>query len=235
MRKERIARIAAVVACTALIAGVTVTQAVANLPDCSNCIESSDIAAGAVRASELNNDLDDSITANDLAASAVGKTELAANAVGTSELLAAASAAVATIAVAGNTTGTGTETIETFTVTVPGPGYLRLTLDGTLWMNLDATTTASELEFATIGLCTATDSISGSDCGNPQSWSFQDADNATGTNHTPAVSLTRTVQVASAGTHTYYINADVAASTLDLWDAQVTALFAPDTLTIATP
>ena len=86
MKRTRIMQVALVTISTLLITGLAVNSATANLPDCSNCIEAGDIATGAVNAAELDNDLDDSITANDLASSSVGAAEVAAGAIGASEL-----------------------------------------------------------------------------------------------------------------------------------------------------
>jgi hypothetical protein len=69
------------------VAGFIAGPASANLSGCSNCITAGDIAAGAVRASELNDDLDNSITANDLAAGSVRKSELATGSVGSLEII----------------------------------------------------------------------------------------------------------------------------------------------------
>lgn len=82
-----------IISCSLAVAAIGVvfvasmgSVAVANLPSCSNCIESGDIASGAVKASELNNDLDDSITANDLASGSVGASEILNGSVGYSDL-----------------------------------------------------------------------------------------------------------------------------------------------------
>ena len=69
-----------------LITGIAGGPAMADLPSCTNCIEAGDIASGAVRASELGNDLDDTVDRNDIATGGVGSAEILNGSVGGADL-----------------------------------------------------------------------------------------------------------------------------------------------------
>lgn len=85
-RARTITRLVAALASAGLIAALAAAPATANLGGCSECIEASDIATGAVRAAELSNDLNDTIDANDIATGAIRTAEIRNDTITTADL-----------------------------------------------------------------------------------------------------------------------------------------------------
>ena len=144
----------------------------------------------------------------------------------------------------GTTSATTPTALSSFTVQVPGPGTVLVTVAGMLMINADATTQAALTVPARIGLCDtpATDT----QCAGTytQVW-YQDADDADAANATPAFTLTRTVAVAAAGPRVFYVNGEAPATpgaSLSLWVDPIvgagpvaSATFVPAALTVTTP
>jgi hypothetical protein len=136
-------------------------------------------------------------------------------------------------------------TLDSFTVTLPGPGTLTVTVSGFYLIDADAPGTTSITVKGDLGLCdTANDSVQ---CGNTyvDLW-YQDADDDSDVNTTPAFTLTRTVAVSGAGTRTFYLNGQAASpgQAITLWgDGNVapnkgptaTAVYSPATLLVTRP
>lgn len=152
--------------------------------------------------------------------------------------------AVGSVTLEGTTTATTPTALDSFTVEVPGPGTVLVTVSGMLLVNADATTMAALTVPARIGLCDTP--ASDSQCGGTYSqvW-YQDADDTDDSNTTPAFTLARTVTVAAAGPRVFYVNGEAPPSpgaSLSLWvdpivgDGPVaTATFVPATLTVTSP
>jgi len=143
------------------------------------------------------------------------------------------------------TTSNGTPTtLDSFTVTVPGPGMLTVTVSGFYYIGAQAPGTTSITVLGDLGLCDTADTDT--TCGDTYTnlW-YQDADNDSNVNTTPAFTLTRTVAV-TAGDRTFYVNGQAASpgQPIALWGTSTTnanagptasAVFTPATLTVTRP
>ena len=135
------------------------------------------------------------------------------------KLSAAARAAAGSVALDGSTSATTPTTLDSFTVAVPGPGTLLVSVAGALLVNADATTMAALTVPARVGLCDTP--ASDSQCAGTYSqvW-VQDADDTDASSPTPGFTLTRTVAVSGAGARTFYVNGEApatAGASVALW------------------
>jgi hypothetical protein len=171
--------------------------------------------------------------------------QLADGAVSAAKLASDARAAAGSVVLSGTTNATTPTTLDSFTVDVPAPGTLLVTVSGFLLIDADATTASALTLPGRIGLCDTADSDG--QCGGTYTsvW-YQDADDTDDQNATPAFTLVRTVSVGSAGQRKFYLNgekpADVAATSLTLWQdlpfgqgPVATAMFFPGPLTVTEP
>jgi len=157
--------------------------------------------------------------------------------------------AVGAVMLAGDGTATTTNTtpttLDSFTVGVPGPGSLTVTVNGFYYIGAKAPGATSITVVGNLGLCDTADVDT--TCGGTyvDLW-YQDADNDSDVNTTPAFSLTRTVAVATAGDRTFYLNGQAASpgQPIALWGAgppnanagpTASAVFTPATLTVTRP
>ncbi len=147
-----------------------------------------------------------------------------------------------------STSATTATKLDSFTVQIPGAGALTVIVSGFYWLNADAAGANSLTTSFQLGLCDTEAAFD--QCGGAlfQPY-FQDADDTSSTNATPAFTVTRTVAVGGAGTRTFYLNGAVtnAAHTLHLRghsDGDVddgtkgpiaTAIFTPAGLTVSRP
>lgn len=146
--------------------------------------------------------------------------------------------AVGVIRLDGSTTSESVTTLDSFTVTAPGPGTLYVQVAGDFWSDMDASTTSSVTDFFRWGICDAANSSAS--CGETWIDTYtQDADNASGLNDTPGSARARMVTVASAGTRTFYLNAHRASSASDIntYNTYATVIFLPgsSSLSISSP
>ena len=128
-------------------------------------------------------------------------------------------------------TAAGPTELGRFTTTAPGKGALVVSVEGTLWHDLDAPGAASVTAAGELGVCSATATLASASCGEPLDVWTQDADNSSAANTTEPFAVTRVVPV-SAGATTLYLNAanyGPAGSTFGMWNAPtVTAIWTPD-------
>lgn len=204
MRTRKVGQVAAALASALLIVGVFVGQAGAN--HCNGCIDKADIARNAVGSPELVNG---GVQAEDIDTGAVRTGDIKNQTILPKDLAAKARTRVGVVELAGATDDT-TDTLEldAFTVTVPAAGTLVVIVQGNYWINGDSTTTTGAdgiVNEATIGLCTATATLSSLACGDTQSLFDSDADGNDSTNNAPAYSLVRSFSV-TAGARTFYVN-----------------------------
>jgi hypothetical protein len=146
-----------------------------------------------------------------------------------------ATAAAGSVTLSGSTASAVAATLDQFTVTVPGPGFLLVTVSGQWWYNADATTTSSLTTLFFMGLCDFP--ASSTTCGGTWiDYNYQDADNVSSTNSTHGFSITRVVPVV-AGPNVFYWNAHNNGSgfTLFSYGVTATALFVPTSLTVTSP
>jgi hypothetical protein len=157
----------------------------------------------------------------------------------------AAGAVVLAGAGVATTTNTTPTKLDSFTVTVPGPGTLTVTVTGFFFIDAQAPGTTSITVVGDLGLCDDPDV--NTTCGGTYTdlW-YQDADNDSDVNTTPAFTLTRTVAVAAAGDRTFYVNGQAASpgQRIALWGTgpadpnagpTATAVFTPTTLAVTRP
>ena len=138
--------------------------------------------------------------------------------------------AVGMIELVGTTTSASADTIDSFTVSVPGPGTLYVQVAGDFFHNLDAGAATSLTAAYSWGICDTPNASTS--CGGTYQPTFtQDADDASGTNDTPGSLRARVVSVAGSGSRTFYLNAARAASAseLETWNTYATVLFLPGT------
>lgn len=136
--------------------------------------------------------------------------------------------------------GSTTDTFDEFTVNVPASGVLEVRVEGMLWLDFDSGSGNSVIGNATIGLCTAPDSLSSNDCGQAyyNLWS-QDADDAESSNETDPFTITRVLNV-PAGPRTFYLNGFAQDGVINIFGgpgydgAQVFATYHHGTLTLTT-
>ena len=180
-----------------------------------------------------------------IAPGGVATGHLADGAVTSAKLGPGARTAAGSVVLTGGTGATTPTKLDSFTVNVPAPGTLLVTVAGMLYIDADSTVAQSLTVAVRIGLCDTPDSDS--DCGGTYSqvWS-QDADDASSLNSTPAFILTRTVSVAASGPRVFYVNGEVPASpagiALTLWQDPIvglgpvaTAMFFPGSLSVTRP
>ena len=143
------------------------------------------------------------------------------------------------------TTSTTPTTLDSFTVTAPGPGMLTVTVSGFYFIGAQAPGTSSITVLGDLGLCDTADTDT--TCGDTYAnlW-YQDADDDSNVNTTPAFTLTRTVAVAVAGDRTFYVNGQAASpgQPIALWGTSTTnanagptasVVFTPATLAVTRP
>ncbi len=157
--------------------------------------------------------------------------------------------AVGAVMLAGASTATTTNTtpttLDSFTVTAPGPGILTVTVSGFYFIDAQAPGASSITVLGDLGLCDTADTDT--TCGSTyvNLW-YQDADNDTDVNTTPAFTLTRTVAVATAGARKFYLNGQAASpgQPIALWGTSTTdanagptasVIFTPAALTVTRP
>ncbi len=227
-------------------------------------LQADSLTAGAISSSQI---LDNSLTQDDLAPGSVGPSELAAFAVQnvniaphavTSDKIEVgavnsnkiADSSIALIDLSsgavpsagstilnGSTSNTAPTTIDQFTVVVPGPGVLLITVTGQFYLDLDAPASTSLIDNCALGLCeSANSSVT---CGS--SWTtryYQDSEDASPNpiSHTEQFILQRTITVYNSGVRTFYLNGSAGASSgASLFlssNATVTVLFIPKALTV---
>lgn len=236
MTKERIIRVVTTFAAAGLILAMFVQSAIANLPNCTNCVEDIDIAANSVGASELKNDLADSIDANDIETGGVKSAEIANGSVKKGDLAANARVAGGEVKVLDSTQTTSTTATDlaAITVTAPAAGYIYVNVWGDWYLNLDVAANTSDGTDADLALCTTADTILDATCGEHLDlwWVDDEGDSPSSLNAENAWSLSRVIPV-SAGANTLYLNAaSPDGNTLNVRSVFATALFLPSTLTV---
>lgn len=193
---------------------------------CAGCVGASDLAPTAATQKELD----------DIAAAAATKTDLDA-VKSTADTSAADVTALASrlsagsVLLSGWTASTSATTMDTFTVTAPADGVLVVTVAGFYLLDADSTTTSSRVTSAYLGLCDTSNSFS--DCQGAAHVYYEDPDNASSSNATPAFTLTRTVPV-TAGTRTFYVNGwSQSGASFYLWSpTRATAVWMPTELNV---
>ncbi|NIM93922.1 MAG: hypothetical protein GTO18_09460 [Anaerolineales bacterium] len=118
----------------------------------------------------------------------------------------AAQTAAGTANIYGFTTSSSVVEMDSFEVNVPGPGQLTVFVMGSTWLNCDSTSSSSRLcTAARLAICDT--SASYISCGSSlQRIDFEDPDNVDSTNEEHWLVLGRSVNVASSGPRTFYLN-----------------------------
>lgn len=169
--------------------------------------------------------------------SGVGTDQIADGAVGVIDLDPAAVPAIGQTFLGGSTGSTSTATIAQFTVNAPGPGYLYVMVSGQWWLDADATSSSSLYTYFFMGLCDAP--ANSFTCeGTYDDYNFIDPDDASSGNSTHGFTVTRVVQVGSAGPVPFFLNGHVTVpgQTLYLYGGvTATAMFFPVGLSVTNP
>lgn len=208
---------------------------------CAACIDSGEIANGAVTSAKIQ---DGEVSATDLEDGAALAEILDDDGSGSgldadlldgynaSQLMAAAGSA----SIWGLTTSESVAEMDSFTVNAPGPGTLTVVVMGSAYLDCDATSSSSRLcSAAYLGICDT--SASTTTCGETySSYYFEDPDNVSPTNEEEWIALARTVNVGSAGARTFYLNGRSHTSGM-LWriSGYVLAIFTPASMTVTNP
>jgi hypothetical protein len=137
---------------------------------------------------------------------------------------------VGSIELVGTVTATTPTTLDSFQVTVPGPGTLLVEVSGEFWVNADAAAVAARWSGTNWGICDTPNS-SAACAGTYDRSDYEDPDNTTSLNAPPGWYRARTVQVAAAGARTFYVNAarDANSVSVNTWNTFATVTFVPGT------
>lgn len=143
--------------------------------------------------------------------------------------------------IATSTTSVSPEEFAQISVTIPAPGIIFLQVNGNVYMDVDAPGASSAIASGSLHLCTAPASNLDVDCEDDSNriW-FQDADSTQNTNTTEAYVLTKTFVAETAGTYTFYLNAQThnAPSSFYIYfpdTTKATAMYFPQALTVTSP
>ncbi len=210
-----------------------------------NTLSGTDITDGTLNSADIANNtlttddiLDNTLTATDIATGGVGSAEILDGSVALIDLSGDIVPSVgSTVLSNGSATIATPTTLDSFTVTVPGTGYLLVTVSGQYYFDLDALASTSITESGKIGLCT-TPASEASCAGTYQFTYYQDSEDAspTAVNKTEWFTLQHIIPVIGSS-YTFYVNGEATTPTgYDLFlyqNPKATALFVPGTLTVS--
>jgi hypothetical protein len=139
----------------------------------------------------------------------------------------------------GNASTTSTDPVSLYgvTVSVPGPGKLRLMATGQVYLNADATSSNSVTSYLYLGLCDDPDDDASCDDTYKSIW-FQDADNVSISSVTKYFAIARVIDIPSAGLYTFWLNGNTSNPSWELfiWNQiRFNATFAPRELEMSVP
>ncbi len=202
----------------------------------TNSVGSDEIADGAIQNSDIQIN---AVTLAKMAQNSVNSGKVIDGSLQTIDLSASAVPAVGYTTISGSSSSSAPETVDDFTVTVPGAGMLVVTVTGGYFFDLDAPANTTLIDYGGFGLCDTPNSNLTCD-GTFMNSYYQDAEDASPNtnNHTHFFSIQRVVSV-TAGSYTFYFNArrtNTYNATFWLWGAaKVSVMYFPSSLTMSSP